>query len=87
MTRMGKKRLGGTMPSARDEIFSEVVNDEVIVSSQVDGCDGEQRFVLHHVVKDVDASRTKSWENQTGKSIAEFSKHQVNYGATKYIKP
>jgi hypothetical protein len=101
---MGKKHRGRAMPRfsdfndeeliARftdDIIKDEVIfNDEVIVSSQVEDCDVERRFVWQHVVKGGEASAQACDLGNAEfdrKSKSDFSKHQVNYSATKYIKP
>lgn len=107
----GKKRSKRVMNPALQRLVDEMneVSDDtcgsnssnsssVLVSSQVDDCQEEMRFLwLDH------ASNQKREDGQSSSSQSEHLKfggnitktgltkhgdrHQVNYGATKYIKP
>mmetsp|Transcript_9323 Transcript_9323/g.15470 ORF Transcript_9323/g.15470 Transcript_9323/m.15470 type:complete len:86 (+) Transcript_9323:73-330(+) len=85
MTRMGAKK------NRRGKLQLETQLADSVVSSQVEGCDGELRFVWQPEAlskacalgDDVRANgRLDRKPNDT-----DFAKHQVNYSATKYIKP
>mmetsp|Transcript_34087 Transcript_34087/g.38793 ORF Transcript_34087/g.38793 Transcript_34087/m.38793 type:complete len:91 (+) Transcript_34087:97-369(+) len=87
--RIKKKNRGGVMPRiTREDLEKEEMKEEVIVSSET-GDNEERRFIL--VLTGIDAFKQECGVDDTDnfgpKSNATFAKHQVNYSATKYIKP
>ena len=77
----------------RDDLLKEEGRD-FIVSSECNNEDGEERrFVLDvkGLKSSCDQPHDRSSSSGSGttqtKSDASFAKHQVNYSATKYIKP
>jgi|Transcript_24392 hypothetical protein len=86
---MGKKKhvalqRGDGVPAVSDAM------SEFLISSEVDDYDEERRFLWHYGnAKVVDATTQAGRIGNAGRSgmTGKFSKHQVNYGATKYIKP
>lgn len=68
-----------------------ILDDDLIVSSQPENTLDERRFVWHQKLLQEGPSATNSkgkpiTQNITGRKSA-IGKHQVNYSATKYIKP
>jgi len=68
-----------------------LINDGVLVSSEGDDIDGERRFLWYTLGKGMEASSCGSNQRRFDRDMeptpTDFSKHQVNYSATKYIKP
>ena len=76
----------------RDDLLREESSQDYVISSECNNEDGqERRFVLVEV-KDLSSrqpharSSTDTASTRT-KADDSFAKHQVNYSATKYIKP
>mmetsp|Transcript_24591 Transcript_24591/g.37427 ORF Transcript_24591/g.37427 Transcript_24591/m.37427 type:complete len:92 (+) Transcript_24591:1-276(+) len=91
---MGRKQRKSRKPrplSGHEFISDDILNDEgVIVSSEAVG--EERRFVLRLDVKGSGSTQASSLCDRdilSGESTLNttFAKHQVNYSATKYIKP
>jgi len=68
-----------------------LINDGVLVSSEGGDIDGERRFLWYTLGKGMEASSCGSNQRRFDRDMeptpTDFSKHQVNYSATKYIKP
>jgi len=64
------------------------LKDEYLISSKVDDCNQELRFLWlveeRHQRGKPSAKEACAFAETSSPS---FAKHQVNYGATKYIKP
>ena len=77
----------------RDDLLREESSRDYVISSECNNKDGqEQRFVLE--VKGLSSSRDHPHDRSSTdtastrtKADDSFAKHQVNYSATKYIKP
>ena len=87
---MGKKKHVALQRGDSVPVVSEDMS-EFLISSQVDDYDEERRFLWHYgnakVVGDATTQAARGNAGRSGGMTSKYGKHQVNYGATKYIKP
>jgi len=94
---MGKKRGGrGGVAKARTltknkdiDLLLEEDDDKYLVSSKADDFDNddERRFLWIKNVGGLVGNRRSYFDDNSNDQGGRLAKHQVNYSATKYIKP
>jgi hypothetical protein len=66
--------------------------EDCLISSEADNCAGERRFLWHVDGAAFDGKGRTGSASEAGAAVgtgmrSKFGNHQVNYSATKYIKP
>mmetsp|Transcript_26991 Transcript_26991/g.40797 ORF Transcript_26991/g.40797 Transcript_26991/m.40797 type:complete len:97 (+) Transcript_26991:217-507(+) len=80
-------------PIADSVILDDVIDDEWLISTQDDQCDEERRFLwkIDYGAREFGTrgmdSNNEAFTAMPDKKLLGNTKHQVNYSATKYIKP